>query len=91
MQARAHGNSPKFIIYPYQQQPREGAQKRPKGPFYRNKLEFTAELDALGRLTVGDIQRKLMSGLISILNFQLLAYLTCDTDTGQKEKNCYNC
>lgn len=36
----------------------------------KNILEFTAKLDAVDSLTNGDIQRKLMSGLISILNLQ---------------------
>lgn len=75
MQARDHGNSPRLIICPYQKQPREGAQKKPRGPFYKNKLEFTAELDALGSLAIGDIQRKLPSALISILNFHYSFWL----------------
>lgn len=40
-----------------------------------NTLEFIAKLDAMDSLTNGDIQRKLMSGLISILNFQYSFWL----------------
>lgn len=41
----------------------------------KNTLEFIAKLDAVGSLTNGAIQRKLMSSLISILNFQYSFWL----------------